>query len=198
MISAYNSLITYSANEWEDYLHRIALYDIFKDLLKEYPDKEDFSCVVRYIVMAYSIDSDAVILNIDWQKNKQLIFEKTAKQSKTNLYEVLVLLRNKVIVETIQRWLDFQDSDTFKQLQILKDLRCEMQLSSVSDIKKASLEIDYDQKFKNAKYSMDLKTMIKDLEAELIQNNVKLKEAYEDIKKASKNKGTVGVEHYAK
>jgi hypothetical protein len=188
MISAYHSLITYNGSEWEDYLERITLYDIFKGLIKEYPDKGDFTAVVKYIVYAYSVESEMIVLGSDWQKNKQKIFELCLVRPKEEFYESLVLLKNTAVVEAIHNWLEWQDQDVFKQLQTLKDLRIEMQLTCVSRITKASGENDYDQKFKNAQYSLDLKKMIKDLESELIQNSAKLKDAIKEVRETKQNK----------
>jgi len=109
----------------------------------------------------------------------------------------LVHLKNKAVVDAIQAWMDFCDSDLFTTLQILKDLRVEMQISCLTDIKKASLEIDYDQKFKNAQYSVDLKKMIKDLESELIQTSVKLKDSVKEFREA-KQKKSFGLETFLK
>lgn len=193
MISAYNSLITYNAENWEEYIDRLTLFDIFKDLIKAYPDKEDFTCVIKYILYAYSIESEMLVLGTDWLKNKQRIFEKANIKPRREIYEDLVHLKKKEVVTTIQRWLEWQDVDTFTQLQILKDLRVEMQVSCLIDIKKSSGEIDYDQKFKNAQYSVDLKNMVKDLESELIQTSPKLKGSIGEFKEARK-KNSFGLE----
>lgn len=197
MINAYSSLMEYKYGDWEQYLKKIAMYDIFKDVIHEYKDKDTVTCVIRYILWAYSVESDMVVLNTDWHKNKQAIFEKAMVLPRKNLYEDLILLKNENVLNTINKWLTYQDNDTFTTVQTLKDLRNEMQISCLTDIKKASGEIDYSQKFLNAKYAVDLKQMIKDLESELIQNNQSLKEAVTEIKKAKRNTSTVGVEHYA-
>lgn len=197
MISAYNSLVTYSGDQWEDYLYKMCLYDIFKDLIKEYPDKDDFTAIIRYIVMAYSVESDAIVIGSDWLKNKQRIFEKCDINKNSRLYVDLVHLKSKVILDTIHKWLEFCDNDLGTQLQILKDLRVEMQITCLTDIKKASGEVDFDQKFKNAQYSIDLKKMIKDLESELIQTSVKLKDSIKEYKEAKK-KNSFGLETFLK
>lgn len=198
MINAYSSIISYQDDEWEEYLNKLALIDIFQPVINKYKDKNTLKCVIRYIVWAYSVDSEMIVLGDDWKSNKMRIWEAAQVSPIKNLYEELVLLKSKEVVLTIERWLEFGDNDTFKQLKILKDLRIEMQLSCVSDIKTASGQIDYDQKFKNAEYTIDLKKMIKDLESELIQNNVRLKEAVKDIKTASKIKQTVSPEIFSK
>jgi hypothetical protein len=193
MINAYSDILSYSGDEWEDFLTKICLIDIFKDLIPLFKDKEALTQAIRYIVMCYSKDSDCVILGTDWVSNKKRIFDKVLIHK--DYYQDLVLLENGIVIKAIQRWLSFQDSAVYSQLIMLKDLQQEMQDSANSSIKKANLEIDYDQKFKNAKYVNELKIMIDDLEQELIQNNPKLKEATKELSKA-KAKNTLGLEAF--
>lgn len=195
MTEVYTALITYGQDDWEDYLERLTVFDVFKDLLDEYTDRDIFKSVVRYILAAYSIQSEWIITSTDWKTNKKKIFEGICVQPVVNLYEDLILLRNDTVRETVHKWMEWQDNDTFTQLQILKDLKAEMQLSCLSDIKTPSNEINYDQKFKNAKYVGELSAMIKALEAALMQNDEKFKEAIKEIK--PKGKQTLGVEHFA-
>lgn len=197
MVSPFHSLTSYEEDNWEDFLNKILLIDIFLPVIEEYHDKNVLKAVIRFIAYAYSPDSDKIILGRDWKKNKQEIFEFVMIKPEKSSYEDLVLLKNKAVVESIHRWVAYQDNDTFTQLQVLKDLRVEMQISALSRILKASGETDYDQKFRNAKYADDLKEMIKDLESELIQNNQKLKDAVKEVKVA-KSKFTVGPETFSK
>jgi hypothetical protein len=182
MISPFHSIISYEENDWEEYLDRILLIHVFSPVIKEYKDKDTLKGVIRFIAYAYSVDSDKIILSRDWKKNKQEIFELVLIKPEKKSYEDLVLLKNQAVVETIHRWVTHQDNATFTHLQVLKDLRVEMQISALSKILKSSGEVDYDQKFRNAKYADDLKKMIKDLESELIQNNQKLKDAVKEVR----------------
>ena len=197
MISAYHSVVNYEEDNWSEYLDNILLLDIFMPVIKEYINSGTLKSVIRYIVYAYSPESDKVILGMDWLKNKQKVFEFVLAKPENSIYQDLVLLKNKAVVNTIHKWLNFLDNDTFTQLQVIKDLRVEMQISSLTEIRKASGEIDYDQKYRNASYANDLKKMIKDLESELIQNNNKLKDAIKEVKSA-KNKFNVGPETFSK
>ena len=197
MISPFHSIISYEGDEWQEFLDKMLLIDIFMPLFKEYSEVSYIKSVIKYIVYAYSVDSDKIILGMEWQKNKQNIFEYVMIKPEKKSYEDLVLLRNSEVVKTINNWLEFQDNDAFRQMQVLKDLRVEMQISSLTDIKKASAEIDYDQKYKNACYANDLKKMIKDLESELIQNNQRLKDAVKEVR-VTKSKFTVGPETFSK
>jgi hypothetical protein len=177
-------VVSYEENNWEEYLDRILLIHVFSPVIKEYSNRDTLRGVIRYIAYAYSVDSDKIILGRDWKKNKQEIFEFVLIKPESKSYEDLVLLKNEAVVESIHRWVDFQQNESFAQLQILKDLRVEMQISCLSEIKKSSGEIDYSQKYLNATYANELKTMIKDLESELIQNNQKLKDAVKEARVA--------------
>lgn len=197
MISPYSEIINYEEDNWQEFLERVCLIDIFMPVIKSYQDLNTLKCVIRYIVYAYSQSSDKIVLGMEWQKNKQLIFEFVLAKPEKSIYEDLVLLKNTAVVEAIHKWLDFNDRDVFTQMQVLKDLRLEMQLSCVTDIKNASGEINYDQKYRNAEYAVKLKDKIKELEQEVIQNNVKMKDAVREVK-TTKSKSTIGPESFSK
>lgn len=196
MINSYQNIVNYEEDNWEDYLTSICLIDIFKKLIELFKDKNALKQVIRYIVWTYSKQSEHIVLGDDWLENKKRIFDKTFLHR--SYYEDVVLLKNRIIVETIQKWIEFQDNNTYSNLISLKELMIEMRISSNSALKKADGEsVDYDQKFKNAEYVFELEKMIKNLEQELVQNDMKLKEGIKELKKSSKNAFTVGVEKYA-
>lgn len=197
MISPYQSIVNYEEDNWQEFLDKCLLIDIFMPVIKEYSDPQVLKCVIRYIVYAYSVQSEKVVLGMEWQKNKQEIFQFVMIKPEKDSYESLVLLKSKAVVEAIHKWLAFQDNDSFTQLQVLRDLRVEMQISSLTNILKASGEIDYDQKYRNAEYAVKLKEKIKELEAELIQANSKMKDAVREVRVA-KSKFTVGPEYFSK
>lgn len=197
MTEAYSEIIKFEEDGWEEFLEQICLYEIFKPVISAYQDRDTLKRVIKYIVYAYSKNSDKIILGMEWQKNKQQIFEFVLAKPIVGIYEDLVLLKSEEVVSTIHKWLEFQDSDTFKQLQVLRDLRIEMQLSANGSIVKANGEQDYTQKFLNAEYAMKLKVMIKDLETELIQNDMKMKDSVREVKTV-KSKVTVGPETFSK
>lgn len=191
MISTYSSILSYQNDDWEEYFNRIAMIEIFKPVIEFYKDDlVKLKCVIQYILHCYSVESEKVKLGMDWQKNKQEVFEETCLP-KRDLYESTVLLKNESVNETINRWLTFQDSEVHSELCMLKDLKLEMQLSANSSIRKSSGETDYDQKYKNSTYVTELRKKIRDLEAEFIQNNNKLKDAVKEFKAAKKNKSTL-------
>lgn len=195
MINAYASIISYEEDEWRDYLEKICLIDIFLDLLLNYGhDKPLFKSFMRYIVWCYSKDSDKVIISDDWETNKKRIFEAAGFEPIDSYLQATVYLKDEVVVKTINKWLAWQDNDINAQLKSLQDLQLEMRISSNSDIKKSSGEIDFDQKYKNACYVGDLRKMINNLQDELIQQNPKLKEAYKEVKQSLGKRNTKSVE----
>lgn len=198
MISVFQSLITHSDEKWVDHIERIGVEDIFGPLLKAYPDEGVLSGVIKYILYTYSEESEMLALGKDWMKTKQRIFEKCCIKPEKKMYEDLIHLQNDIVIAVIHKWMEYQDNDTFSQIQILKDLRVEMQVSCTSPIKKSSGEIDYSQKFLNAGYTVELKKMIKDLESELIQNTPLLKDAVKEIRSAGKGAKSFGAETFFK
>lgn len=197
MTEAYSEIIKHETDDWEEFLERISLIHVFAPVIKEYTDRDLLKGVIRYIVYAYSRNSEHVVLGMDWQENKKKIFEAVLIKPMEGPYVDLIHLKKEAVLQTVHNWLEFQDNDTWKQLQVLKDLRVEMQLSANSPISTSSKAIDYDQKFKNAEYAMKLKAMIKDLEQELIQNDGKLKEAVKEVKAKEKNNTQRSVGSYA-
>src|ERR1700679_2863629 len=80
------SLTQYEGTDWKDYLTKISLYEIFKELIEEYVnDKETLTSYIRYITWAYSPNSPKIIQGMEWAKNKNEIFkEAEIKNTKEN------------------------------------------------------------------------------------------------------------------
>lgn len=195
MINPYSSIINYEEDDWQEYLNKICLVDIFKELIiKHGADKSLLKSYIKYIVWSYSKESDMVILGNDWQQNKRRIFDAAGFKPIEELLNSTVYLHDDVVLRTIQKWMSFQDDATYTQLNVLKDLMVEMQISANSKILKSSGEIDYDQKYKNACYVKDLRNLIKDLESELIQSSPKLKEGYKEVKQSVNKRNTRSTE----
>lgn len=195
MINAFVSVQNYDGDDWESYLEKICLLDIFSEIIKAYPENSIRKGIIAFIALAYSIDSDAVVLGMDWKKNKTIIFQRTGLPQ--SMWQEVGEFKSDAVLKSINRWINMADSDTWVQLSVLRDLRQEMQSSANSPIRKSSGEIDFSQKYLNAGYANELKKMIRDLESELIQNNLKLKDAVKEIKN-HKVKQTMSVESFAK
>jgi hypothetical protein len=175
------------------------LFEIFKDLIIAYQHEPGLAkCIIRYIVWAYSKDSDKVILGDDWMANKKRIYEAADLPPTEQMQENILYYKDTLVLQAIKKWIQYQDSDAYTEITMLQDLRTEMQISANSDIKNANTETNYDQKFKNAKYSIELYHMIKDATEKLIQKDVRFKDAMTEIRKASKTRTTVGPETFAK
>lgn len=190
MINPVQSITEYKGDDFAEYLETLQLIDIFEELIKSYAhDKPLLKQITKYIVWTYSLNSEQVVLGMEWGENKKKIFEYVMLPD--YYWSDIVDLKSDVIVQTINKWLIFQDKETYTELCKLKDLKLYMQ-QSYSDI-----TVDANQRFKNAGYSKELTQMINDLQKELIQNNIKLSKASAEIKNA-KRKNTMGAEKFAK
>lgn len=200
MINPFQSLITYSGDDWSEYLDSISLFEIFKDLIIKYQANPSvLKGIIRYIVWAYSKDSDKITLGTDWTENKKRIFEAAELPPMESILMDVVNLKDDIILLTVKRWIDFQNDDAWKELTMLKDLRSEMQLSANSALRSGNGDsVNYDQKFKNAKYSIDLSQMIKDCESKLLQNDPRLKDALKEVRVKTKNNYSLSPESFAK
>jgi hypothetical protein len=200
MIIPVKELTTYIGDDWQEYLDSMALFEVFKDLVYKYQGDPVFlKCSIKYIVWAYSKDSDKIVLGTDWIENKKRIFEASQLPPIDEVLTDFVFLKDEIVLTTIKRWIDLQDDDAWKELCMLKDLRSEMQLSANSQLKVGNGEgINYDQKFKNAKYSIELAQMIKDCESKFMQNDPRLKEAVKEIKQRTKSNTSISPEFFAR
>lgn len=197
MINAYTEISNYDGNDFQDFLNKICLVDIFLPVLKEYEEKVVAKMVIKYIVHCYSINSEKIIQGTDWGLNKKRIFEDCLfppNTEKHNFFEETVHLKNEAVALSCKRWIEFQDNEIYSDLIMLKDLKFQMRVSSVTDIKNAAGEINYDQKMKNAKYVLELEAMIKETESRMIQNTT-LKHQVKEINNSFKSKkNTLSVE----
>ncbi len=174
MTNPYFDIINHEENDWDEFLDKICLIDIFKPVLQAYHDNHIRKAIIKYITMCYHADSDAVIMGMEWQKNKQVIFERVGL---TNLhYADTVLLKKPEVLKTINKLLEFQDNESWSSYCMLKDLIIEMRLAANSPILKSTGEIDYKVKKDCADYTTELYNTLKDVEQKFIQSNPKMKE----------------------
>lgn len=192
MVNPVKAVGEYKGADFLSYLEKLQIYDIFECLFQAYPnDIPLVQGIVKYIVYAYSLDSEHVIIRADWGTTKKSIFEYVMLPH--GLYGDIVLLESAAVAQAISNWLDSQDNAVYTELKKLKDLKRQY-LDSLS---KPVLDVSYDQKFTNAKNSQQLTVMIKELENELIQNSDKLKAAAAEVRSFRK-KNVVGPEKFAK
>lgn len=195
MINPVNEITSYNGDEWQSFLDKIALAEVFQDLINTYGgDANVLRSIIHYIVWTYSLSSEKVSIGGDWTKTKKNIFFEAGVPNE--MWGEVAELKEEAILKTVKRWLTFQNNETYMQLCMLKDLRQEMQIAANTPVRKSSGEIDYDMKYKCATYSKDLLQMIRDEESNLIQNHPKLKDAVREVKKQAQ-KHTLSVESFA-
>ena len=183
MINPYNALTTNECN-WVPFLEKLGLFDVFGELTASYYDTEATTQIIKFIVWTYSANSTQLTEGMEWEANKRNNYRLAGLPQ--GLWEPVGLLKDPTILRATHRWLDWQEEPVFKQLQCLRDLKLEMQLSCVGKVVKSSGEIDFDQKFKNAQYALDLDAMIQQLENQSILNDPKLKDAIQETNYSKK------------
>ncbi len=208
MIIPISSLITYNGDDWDEYLNKVCLISIFEKIINEFRSNQDIvTSIIKYIVWTYSIESEKVVQGMEWQSNKRKIYEDAdmpggnkyiidSEEYKLTFYDGFVLLKHPTALETIKKWLDFQDDENWSNWCMYNDLLVEMRIAANSPIKKSTGEIDYDAKMKCAQYINDLLKLKSDSESTLLQNNEKLREAYAEVSKELRkgNSKTMGFE----
>ena len=191
MIHPYQQLVNYEGNDLKDYLNKIYLLSIFSAVVEQYPN--DYKGVVKYILYAYSIDSDMLLIGEEWSKACPRIFKHTLLPQ--DLYEDVALLKSSSVLSVIEKWLKFQNDENFTNYCHFRDLRFQMLQSSLSNILKNTGEIDYEQKMKNSIHSKELLAMMKESIDSFIQNHPIMKESIKAFNKANNmNSKTMGVE----
>lgn len=199
MINAYSQIVSYEEDNFQDFLDRLELIDIFMPVIKAYSDKQIAKAVIKYIVYCYSVNSEKVTQGDDWGRNKKRIFESCMfppVSAPINYYNDMVHLQSEAVVASARKWIDFQDNDTFAELMMLKDLRFQLMVSATADIKNAAMEINYEQKHKNALHVVELNEIIKNTEARLLQNIPTFKGQSKEVHSAfsKQGKATLSIE----
>lgn len=197
MVHPYNDIIA-NPDFDQEYISRINLADIFTPIFEEY--KEDIITarkVILFILYGYSIDSQMLSIGgNNWGKVSNDICEKVGLPAE--LYNQGILLGNVVVRTAIQKWLEFQNDEHWKNYITCRDLRYEMLSSALSPIKTASDEINYEQKMKNAIHAKTLLGMMNEEMENFIQNHPKLKSSAEALNRTNKsNRFTRGPGDYA-
>lgn len=199
MISTFKQITSFEGDNFNEYLRRLRIYEIFKDIFEEYGDNSICVGIIKFILYAYSVESDLLSVNGNtWNKLSESIFKITGLPD--DLHDDVVLLKNNSIQLAIQRFLRLQDDENWVQYITYRDLRGQMLTSALSDIKTANgTEVNYEQKMKNAIHSQTLLEMMSQAKEVFIQNHPKLRESVEAFNKsAEKQKVTRSVGNYAK
>jgi len=192
MINPYQLLVKQEEEDFEEYLRKVHLIDIFKPLLEEFGDPELFKGVVKFIALGFSMDSDMLQTQGNtWGSVVEIIYEKSGlpddRNEKDGIYNAVCLLQSDNVLDCIERWLRHQNSENWTQYIHYRDLRRQMLSLSLSDMKKATGEIDIEAKYKSAIYSKELLKMMEDARDGFIQNHPKLRGSVEAFNKATNN-----------
>lgn len=196
MVNAYSAIINYSNEDdaFDEFLKKKYLFEIFKGLLIEFPDVKIFTGVVKYILWAFSLESDMLIMNGEtFDKTSQRIFKKTGLPER--LYDDVALLKSESVQYTIEEWLKFQNHEEFTNYCNYRELRREMLSSSIGSILKSTGEQDFEQKMKNAIHAQELLEMMKESLAKYVQNSPKLKNSIKAFG-VTVNRNTATVEDF--
>ena len=199
MISPFHEIIKSEDDNFEEFLKKIHLFEIFKPIAIEFPDGDLFKGIVKFVAWGYSIHSDMLhTTGNTWDKVCEYIYDKAELPDNNELYESVAHLKSEGVRESVERWLNFQNNDAWVQYIHYRDLRREFLSLSLSDMKKATGEIDIEAKMKAALYSKDLLGMMEDAKDTFIQNNSKLKASVEAFNKAgNKDKMSRSAASYA-
>lgn len=198
MIDLFSEIVGFDGVNFVDHLERLGVYAIFDPVMVSdlFDDNVLKIKICQYIVYGHSIESRRITMGGDRRKELNDIFKFLDIDPK--YYESVVLMKSSSVVRSIQKWLEKKDSRQVEFLFTLNNAYVQQQAGSLADLRKSDLiNTDYDQKMKCINHMNDLKKMIKDAESELQQNDPKLKEAYQDVKKSA-SKITVGIETFAK
>jgi hypothetical protein len=198
MISLYNEIISFDGVNFQDHCQRIGVFGVFEPIFSstEFDDNLLHIKIAKYIAFSHSIESTKLTISGDRRKEIRAIFKEL--DIPESLYDEIVLLKNKSVLKSAQLWMQKMDSRQAEYLLTLQNAYVQQQTASLDNLKKPDgISTDYDQKFKCIEYMTELKKMVKDAESELQQNDPKMKEAYQEVKKAAAII-TMGIETVAK
>lgn len=147
---------------------------------KETEDHLGFNKTLFYILMLYSKDSDAVTAGVSWKQNKLAVAQQNGITGK--LKKDLVDLEIPEIVDSIQRYLDYQGSKAWSHLCMIRDLYDQMVLSALRPAS-PSEGLTWDQKKKNAEYANDLYREIAEWEQRIREEERNQEEGRSEIRR---------------
>lgn len=178
--SIYSEMLQYQevGGNMMERLGKMNVAHLFVRIAAKYKeDGEAFNKVLFYILHTYSLKSKFHVLGADWNETKEAIARHLAIDESNLLWDDTVLLKSSEVISSIQNYLNYQGNRNFKHLCMLKDLYEQMVSSAVDNIKKASDETDYDQKYKNHDYASKLLAEINEWEQRVAEGHKELKDA---------------------
>lgn len=198
MIGLFQEIVNYEGLNFHNHCERIGVSYIFEPIFTStvYDDNELHIKIAKYIALTHSIESQKLTMSGDRRKEIHAVFKEL--QIDDEHYNAIVLLKDRDVLKAVQLWMAKQDSRQAEYLFTLQNAYIQQQTAALDNLKKSDcINTDYDQKFKCVEYMTELKKMIKDAESELQQNDPKMKEAHQEVKRSA-TKFTVGPETYAR
>jgi ribosomal protein S20 len=197
MISLFQEISTYDGVNFQDHCERIGALYIFEPIFSStiYEDNELHVKIAKYVALTHSIESPKLTMSGDRRKEIHVVFKELGIDDEH--YNGIVLLKDRDVVKCVQLWMAKQDNRQAEYLFTLQNAYVQQQTASLDNLKKSDgLNTDYDQKMRCIEHMTELKKMIKDAESELQQNDPKMKEAHQEVRKAVQ-KNVLGIEKFA-
>ena len=114
MTNPFSAIISYTGNDFESYLMKVELFDIFGSLINDENVGPYASNVAKYIVWGYGMDSDMLSTEgYTWGKLSQQIFVKANLPE--DLFDAVVDLNNDAVIDAIQNFIDYQNDENWTQ-----------------------------------------------------------------------------------
>lgn len=190
MISLYSSISVFESSEedFEFFLKKLYVFELFKPILSEFEDKDTFLKIVKFIVYGFSPDSTKLLTSGNtWSIISKNIYQECELPNDEENFDLIGNLKSDSVRESVERFLDFSNNENWTQYSHYKTLRKQFLELSLSDMKKATGEIDIEAKMKAVVYSKDLLKMMEDARDGFIQNHPKLRGSVEAFNKATNN-----------
>lgn len=115
MINPYSKILE-CEGDLKELLNKIGLVDVFKPLLKEFSDVTLFRGAVRFIVLAYSLESEVLhTFGNSWITVYKTIYEKTGLPDNENTFDAIANLKSGDVRDAIDNWISFQNSEAWEE-----------------------------------------------------------------------------------
>ena len=189
MINPYSKILEYDKPDLKNYLESIGI-DCFKPLLKEFSDQTLFRGAVRFIILAYSLESEVLhTFGNSWVTVYKTIYEKAGLPDNDNTFDAIANLKSGEVREAIDNWILLQNNEAWEEYIKARDLRrhC-LQQSQTADKTKERMEA--------IKYAKELLTIMEESKSRFVENYEILKPSLNALKK-EKQKNTLGPQDYA-
>lgn len=189
MINPYLNILNYDKPDLKDYLDSIGI-EAFKPLLKEFSDQTLFRGAVKFILYAYSLESEVLqTFGTSWITLHKQIYEKAGLPDNENVFDAIANLKSGEVREAIDNWLAFQEHEFFTEYTKARDLRrhCLEQSQTADKIK---------ERMDAMKYAKELLAIMEDSKSKFVANYEIMKAPLNALKK-EKQKNTLGPQDYA-